>query len=591
MNDMLLSRPIHPPVLFQRLRWRLFRNALAALRERSVLRIFIIGFLCLLIWGLIFVGNWEGFRFLQRLSFYQQLPYLDAIVGTIFDLLFLALAFMLVFSGSIILYSSLFASAETAFLLGTPMPADQVFAYKYQGAIAFSSWAFILLGSPLLVAYGVVFDVPWQFYALLPLFFLGFLLLPGSLAALLCLIVVNWMPQRRRQVLWIAGLTVAGLAALGLMWLVQGAPLETWTRDDARNQLGRLAFARSVLLPTHWMSQGLQAAGRGDLREAGYRLSLVWSNGLLLYLLTAWLAARCYRRGYNRLSTGGDLRRRYGGAWLDRLLSSLGAPLDPQTRLLIIKDFRTFRRDPAQWAQILIFTGLLTLSFASIRLWLSPDGLGRSWGHGVSLISLAATALMLCAATGRFIYPMLSLEGRKFWILGLLPLQRERLLWGKFGFSAIGALLVAEFIVVCNDFTLSMTGLAIGLHTLTVAVLALGLSGLSVGLGACMPNFRETDPSKIAVGFGGTLNLIAGLLFLAIVIAVMAAPYHVYAAYTGDADLQENPNVGWLIGDDTLGLPMFTWLIVGVGLGLLVGIVAVIVPLRIGIHALRRMEF
>ena len=29
-----------------------------------------------------------------------------------------------------------------------------------------------------------------------------------------------------------------------------------------------------------------------------------------------------------------------------------------------------------------------------------------------------------------------------------------------------------------------------------------------------MPNFRETDPSKIAVGFGGTLNLVAGLLFL-----------------------------------------------------------------------------
>ena len=54
--------------------------------------------------------------------------------------------------------------------------ADQVFAYKYQGAITFSSYAFILLGSPILLAYGWVSGVPWLFYALLPLFFLGFVL-------------------------------------------------------------------------------------------------------------------------------------------------------------------------------------------------------------------------------------------------------------------------------------------------------------------------------------------------------------------------------------------------------------------------------
>ena len=60
----------------------------------------------------------------------------------------------------------------------------------------------------------------------------------------------------------------------------------------------------------------------------------------------------------------------------------------------------------------------------------------------VSLTNLTATSILLCAYTGRFIYPMLSLEGRKFWILGLLPLKRDRLLWGKFTFSATWALLI-----------------------------------------------------------------------------------------------------------------------------------------------------
>ncbi len=48
-----------------------------------------------------------------------------------------------------------------------------------------------------------------------------------------------------------------------------------------------------------------------------------------------------------------------------------------------------------------------------------------------------------------------------------------------------------------------------------------------------MPNFRESDPSKIAVGFGGTLNLIVGLLFVLTVVASMALPAHVAEALAG----------------------------------------------------------
>ena len=43
----------------------------------------------------------------------------------------------------------------------------------------------------------------------------------------------------------------------------------------------------------------------------------------------------------------------------------------------------------------------------------------------LSLLNLCAVALLLCTYTGRFVYPLLSLEGTKFWILRLLPLERS----------------------------------------------------------------------------------------------------------------------------------------------------------------------
>ena len=77
------------------------------------------------------------------------------LLAILFDLMFLVLTIMLIFSTAIILYSSLFSSPESWFLLAAPVPEEEIFAYKFQGAVAFSSWAFVLLGSPILIAYGL----------------------------------------------------------------------------------------------------------------------------------------------------------------------------------------------------------------------------------------------------------------------------------------------------------------------------------------------------------------------------------------------------------------------------------------------------
>ena len=57
----------------------------------------------------------------------------------------------------------------------------------------------------------------------------------------------------------------------------------------------------------------------------------------------------------------------------------------------------------------------------------------------VSFLNLSVVGLLLSTFTTRFIFPMISLEGRRFWILGLLGVRRETILWGKFLFAACGA--------------------------------------------------------------------------------------------------------------------------------------------------------
>jgi ABC-2 type transport system permease protein len=573
MNAPLPRQPVREGRLFQGLRLRLARNSWETLFGQGSLRPLTIVLCSIVVWLFVFGVSMAGFKVLRELV---QMPLGSGPVGRILDVLFLTLGLLLIFSCGLILYGSLFTAPEAAFLLSKPVRDDQVFAYKFQGAVAFSSWAFLLLGGPILIAYGLVADSPWYFYALLPVFFLGFVLVPGSLGGLICLLVVNFVPRRRKQVLALLILVLLLVAGVWLYQVVRSSREEdSWDREAFHRLLTRFAFAGTDLVPSHWVSRGLQAAGRGNAGQASWYLALVWSNGLFLYLLTALTAKSLYRRGYNRLATGGTLRRRYGGAWMDRLLAACLPAVHPSTRQLIVKDFRTFRRDPQQWAQILIFSGLMTLYFTNVRRFFVTD-IEWVYQNTISLLNLCAVALLLCTYTGRFVYPLLSLEGRKFWILGLLPLQRDQLLWGKFAFATAGAVLISEGLVLLSDVMLEMPWDAMVLHVLIVLVLSAGLSGLSVGLGAWMPNFRETDPSKIAVGFGGTLNLVAGLFFLLLTVVVMALPWHVQMALPGAAET---------------GLRSRLAVVAGVVGGLGVGAAAVLVPLNLGIKALRRMEF
>ncbi|MGB0070837.1 MAG: hypothetical protein WBQ11_22670, partial [Isosphaeraceae bacterium] len=447
-------------------------------------------------------------------------------------------------------------------------------------ALGFSSWGFFLLGSPLMVAYGLTVKAPAAFYAMFLLYLLSFVLIPGSVGAVAAITVANIFPRRQKTVLTLA---VAGvlalLAILGIrLWRTPG---DTLSGDWLGSMLNRLAFCQNPLWPSRWMSAGLLASAKGEWSQAGYHLMVLSAHAALLYLAAAVMARDLYRRGYSRVQGGRTSRRRRGLFFLDAIVHRLFFFLPYPIRLLILKDLRTFLRDPAQWSQFLIFFGLLAFYFLNIPQ-LGYGAQTPYWRNLVSFLNLSVTALILSTFTSRFIFPLLSLEGRNFWILGLLPLRREQILWSKFVFSAGISLVATEALVVLSDLMLRMSPVMIALHVGMIAVLCLGLSGISVGLGARLPNLREADPSKIAAGFGGTLNLLVSLVFIFAIVTALALPCHLYFAG------QEHPeSAGIALSHSGFRL----WLSIAIIASLIVGILGTLIPLRIGIKAFRRMEF
>jgi ABC-2 type transport system permease protein len=574
-----LPVPTSPPdrtaAALRWLRWRQVSNTIRTLLSGSRLRISMILFCSTVFWAGLFILFLGGFQFI---GLYVDLA--NTLIEYLFSLFFLSLLIMLFFSTGIIVYTALFHSREAAFLLTTPASTDRIFAYKFVEAVGFSSWGFFLLGSPLMVAYGLTARAPAAFYALFLAYLLSFVLVAGSLGAVAAVLVANIFPRRQKLVLTVSLATVLGAAAVvGFrLWRTPGDAL---TGDWLGSVLNRLAFCQNPLWPSRWMSAGLLASSRGDWRQAGYHLMVLSAHAGLGYLTAAVLARDLYRRGYSRVQGGRTSRRRRAISIPDSLFHRLFFFLSHPIRLLILKDLRTFLRDPAQWSQFLIFFGLLAFYFVNIpRLGYGVQS--PYWRNLVSFLNLSVTALILSTFTSRFIFPLLSLEGRNFWVLGLLPLRREQILWGKFAFSAGISLFATETLVVLSDLMLHMSPVMIALHVGMIAILCLGLSGISVGLGARLPNLRETDPSKIAAGFGGTLNLLVSLVFIFAIVTSLALPCHLYFAG------QEHPeSTAFALSHSGLRF----WLTIAIVGSLIVGVVGTIVPLRIGIRAFQRMEF
>jgi ABC-2 type transport system permease protein len=442
----------------------------------------------------------------------------------------------------------------------------------------------------MLLAYGLVTKAPWYYYAYLLPLMASFAYIPCSLGAICCLFLIYRLPQARRIAVGLVALVIIVLAYHSIWKTLEFSESEFLGNAWFKETLRRFRFAREEWLPSTWLSNALIEAVRRSHNNprdlpwlaAGKYFVVLVSNALILHLAVIWTGRKVFRPSFWELHSRRAKKPKMTLAWVDVAAGWLLIGFPRQTRLLIMKDLRLFRRDPVQWSQFLIFFGLLLLYFANVDRFREHKGdiNVMTWVNIVSFLNLAVVGLILSTFTTRFIYPLISLEGRRFWILSLLPVDRDTILWGKFLFAACGSWLPCAALVGISDVMLDVSLMVVAVHQLICLLLCMGLAGMAVGFGAMMPNFREQSPSKIAAGFGGTLNLVLSALYIMAVVLMTALPCHFYLL-AGKTELPPK-----LLQPEYLRF----WLLLGIFASIVLAAVVTILPLRGGLKSFRRLE-
>lgn len=539
-----------------------------------------------------------GLRFIGRFPGLGSL-----LVERLLFLLFAFLFSLLLLSNLVIAYTNLFRNRETAFLLTAPVPVESVVRWKLIESSLLASWAFLFLIAPLLAAYGISNNVAWHFYPVTFVFVGIFLVIPGVAGAAGAVTLARHLDRKAFQLTALCA--VVGFILL-VAWRFRPEPvadeqLEARIQAVIDRLLVNTRFAQSPVLPSYWLSAAVQNWAEGALPVAGFFALVLLSNALLLSRLAALFLGRPFYSAASSVQSRSSVfaewawfrrleeRRRSMALllrdsflaesspsegsqppqplarWtptdhLDRLLQMLRLP--PDARAIIAKDIRVFWRDTTQWGQSVLLFGLLTVYIINLRHFTRQLD-SQFWISLVSFLNLGACALNVATITTRFVFPQFSLEGRRVWLVGLAPLGLARAVRIKFWLATLAALVLTVSLTVLSGNLLRLEWPRIVFFAGATTLMTFTLNGIAVGLGVLYPNFRETNPSKIVSGFGGTFCLVLSFLYIltSVVVLGVGSPW------------------GWRDNESHPGRALIAWTVF-----VLFSALAGAVPLRMGLR-------
>jgi ABC-2 type transport system permease protein len=473
--------------------------------------------------ALFFAAAWITWQ----LNGYEELG--DYLLRLGLSWIFMTFLAFLTFSGIVTALSTFFLSDDLRLLLTAPIAARRLFYARFARTVAQSSWMVVVFIVPVLLGIGVVRCAPATFYITSALTILPFAIIPVAVGTASTLLLVNVFPARRaRDLLMLMGFLFVGGVVILLRMLRPEQLLRAESLPDLTGFFSTLQSPVTPLLPSFWAGELVFASLQGgwDLMHAG----AIWSTALVCCVGLRVADERWHLSGYSRSQEAPKARFAHFRG-IDLLARTL--PLSPVRKQLLIKDAKIFLRDVSQWSQLLLLLAMVLIYLYNFRVL----DLGRvPYMSGFikniyALVNLGMAGFVLATVAVRFVFPMVSAEGRAFWLIRNSPVEMGDFLWSKFWTGLIPVLLLTETLTVAANELLGVDPFLKGVAAVAIVFLSFALVGLATGLGARYPRFTADNPAEVSGSYGGVAFMVIAVLLVIAIIALVGWPSTTYLFY------------------------------------------------------------
>lgn len=527
-------------------------------------------FLLFVLIGVLFwAGAFSGFY--RVLVYFRGIEEFGAILANkLLSMIILTFFSLLLFSSIVVSLSKLYLSRDLTLVHSLPVARSDIFWARWIESVMDSSWMALFFSMPVFLSYGIVYEAGIFYYLITATAMLALALISSFLSVWVTLISAYILPAGRIRSLFVflgLFLVVALVVAFRIMRPERLVNPESFA--SLVLYLKEMGTAGSPFLPSTWVAESISSALNDVKKTALFNLSLAWSCAGALFAIVNWTAGVVYFRGFTKAQTASERLLVHkkststGRSFLSRILSR------PITALMA-KEVRTLFRDQTQWTQLFLIAALIVVYLYNFSvLPVEQSKIRTIYIQNIfSFLNMGLAAFVLTAIAARFIYPAVSCEGDAFWIIRAAPVNLRRFLLVKFFVYYVPLAVLAEILIVISNILLQVTPFMMVLSALTIFLMTPGIVAMGIGLGAAWPDFHAENPAQSVSSFGGLLFMLISAAFIAAVIILEAGP--VYRLFMAD------------INGKSLTCMQTLWIILSFLIVLLLCVLAVILPLRLG---------
>ncbi len=477
---------------------------------------------------------------LQASSHFIESGALDPFIPL--SLLLTSLFIMLVLSAAIAAIGSLFFAKDLDLILSSPVPLTRFLRGRCCEVALSTSWMVCVFGLPSLLAFGTFFRSGLSFFLMaliLSAVAVGVAVLTGVLAAVIFGAAIS--PRRGRTLLLF-------LFMLSLLLFFCSLNSASVTSALATHSLAphieMLHAAASSWTPGHFWARAILDIRNGSVATAGLTLLGACAAAVVLWSALVAIASRTYLCAYTHLRHDGELLKLNSRA--SQTLARLMMPfVRIDRRALITKEFKLFARDLSHTIQLAMLLAICFIYLYNFKALEGPTSMAEEvrvlWQLLLLLVNAVLSFLVVTCICSRFVFPSVSLEGTSFWILQSAPVSMRNILRAKVAgwfmpMAAISSVIfMSGAMAIGADESLVLASGAAGV------ILAYGLVGLGVGLGALFANFEWEYASQVSTNVGSFLYMALSLLFLFVSLVPITLAFGAYALVPNLLPFSDSP--------------------------------------------------
>jgi ABC-2 type transport system permease protein len=463
----------------------------------------------------------------------------------IFQMAWITMFAMLVFSCMVSAVSTLFLSQDNEIIFAAPVNTADLFYMRYITTSIYTSWMMVIFSIPIFASYGTVFNAGPLYWPLM----LGSILTTAAIATAfgmgITVLLVNLFPARRTKDIILYLSLCFGVFIYLIFRLMRPEDL---VNPDKYGQfvdyLSTLATPAAPYIPASWAANLLSYY----LMEREVDLlvvALLCITPLALFFLGEMAMERWFLSGFSKSQESfGGYRRFFTRIPYKR--SSL--------QWVFQKEAKLFLRDSAEWSQLFMIAALVVVYLYNFKVLPVERSLFEEEyvTNLISFLNIGLTGFVIASLAARFVYPSIGAEGGSFYIIMSSPLSTGRYLLYKYLFYFIPFTGLALVLLMVSNGLLNIEGPMWWISVISGLLITWTVLAMALGFGSIYADFKAENRAAALGGIGAILFLFTAIAFEMFIVFLGGKPvYRVVRSWLNQGIMHPGDLLtltGWILG-------------------------------------------